>query len=48
MYEIDWRKEVLFPNENIIGDMFVIPDGYGLGSQVYPLFVHKHGDFWTE
>ncbi len=48
VYEIDWRKEVLFPNENIIGDMFVIPDGYGLGAQVDPLIVHKHGDFWTE
>ena len=48
VYEVDWRHEVLDPFEKIENGYFYLPDGYGLGARVDPVFTSIRGKVWTE
>lgn len=48
VYEVEWRREVMEPFEEIRDGEFLIPDGPGLGARVDPVMVETHGRRWEE
>ncbi len=48
VYEVEWRKEVMEPFEQIENGEFIIPEGPGLGGRVDPVMAETRGRRWEE
>ncbi len=46
IYEVDWRHEVLQPNERVEEGWLILPDEPGLGAFVDPMVVDQRGKSW--
>ena len=46
--EVDWRHELLLPNEKIYEGEIYLPDGNGIGANINLEIITKNGKLWQE
>ena len=46
--EVEWRKELLLPNESINNGNYILSDSHGLGSTLDKAYINFNGNIWKE
>jgi len=46
--EVEWRKDLILPNENIFDGKYIIPEGNGIGATLNQELISKRGKKWQE
>ncbi|MDG2101232.1 MAG: enolase C-terminal domain-like protein [Dehalococcoidia bacterium] len=46
--EVEWRKDLILPNESIINGKYILPEGNGIGATLNPEIISLRGKKWQE
>mgnify|MGYP006084477519 CR=1 FL=1 len=46
--EVEWRKDLILPSENIISGKYILPEGNGIGAILNPEIISLNGKKWQE
>jgi|TARA_B110000263_G_scaffold54024_1_gene45388 galactonate dehydratase len=46
--EVEWRKNLILPNENILNGKYILPEGHGIGATLNQEIISLKGKKWQE